>query len=299
VTTANRAPELQVHAHPTGDAPAVSAVERFVGLPAGRFRYLEWPGEGTPVVLLHGLSGVAEVWQPVVNRLPGRRPRLLAFDQRGHGDSHPVERSYDIGAYVSDTLAFFDALGLNRPHLAGHSMGARVAMVLAARHPESIRSVAMADIGPEQWKANWESTMDAFERMPKGFTSQDEAIAFASRGREMSDEARAVFLSRLRAAPDGSLAWRANADALAEAVRSHRSRNFWRDWERVRPPALLVRGGDSRELRPHVYQRMQSTNSACSFVEIPGVGHNLPLIAPKELAELFADFWRRVDEGGY
>jgi pimeloyl-ACP methyl ester carboxylesterase len=285
--------ERQIFAHPGGDAPVAAARESTVALPAGSFRYLEWPGVNPPVVLLHGLSGVADVWYPLVNALGPNRPRLLAFDQRGHGQTHPADREYGIGAFVADTLAFFDQLGLEKPHLVGHSMGARVAMVVAARHPGRIRSVAIVDIGPEAWKANWQESIAAFESMPKEFADEDAALTFASRGRDLSTEARFTFLSRLRRTDAGTLAWRADTAALDATVRAHRSRNFWADWERVQPPAFLIRGGTSKELRPRVYEEMRRRNPHVEVAEIEGVGHNIPLIAPAKLAGLLTEFWAR------
>lgn len=281
----------------THAAPGPQAEERFVDLPAGRFRYLEWPGSGPPLLLLHGLAMVAEAWEPLIRELGDTGRRIIAPDLRAHGQSHPAGRRYDIDAYVDDTLAFVDVLELSRPVLAGHSMGARIAMVLAARNPGALAGVVMVDIGPEAWKANWEEAVDGFMSMPRAFQGEQEAIAYASRGRELSPDARRVFLARLGPAPDGALIWRADVDALCAAVRSQRSRNYWREWERIEPPALLMRGERSRELRPHVYEAMQRRNSRPGFVEIPGVGHNIPLSAPDALASHLVRFLERLEEG--
>lgn len=174
-------------------------------------------------------------------------------------------------------------------------MGARVAMVLAARHPDAIRSVALLDIGPEAWTANWQESLEAFEAMPPVFNDEADAIAFASRGREMSGERKRLLLARLRRTGDGRLTWRAAPDVLGQIVRSHRSRNYWSDWERIQPPALLVRGGASRELRSRIYEQMQRRNPRPQFVELDGVGHNIPLIAPDRLAPLLTDLWTAAE----
>lgn len=262
--------------------------------PRGSFRALEWPGEGVPVLLLHGLSGVAEVWEPTVQELSANR-HIVAIDQRGHGDSHPTSGGYAIGVFVADTLAVIDALRLERPHLVGHSMGARVAIAFAAKHPARIRSVAIVDIGPEQWKENWESTLEAFAKMPQRFESEAAALDYASRGREMSDSARRIFLARLKPAPDGGLAWRADLDALNATVRLHRSRNYWREWSAIAVPTLMIRGGDSRELRPNIYAKMRTMFSSATYKELEGVGHNIPLIAPGRLATELVNFWRSIE----
>lgn len=243
-------------------------------------------------MFLHGLAGVAEVWGPTLEALGEPRPRSFAIDQRGHGDS-PVAGPYDVGSLVRDLLAVVEALGVERPHLVGHSMGGRVALAAAARYPGRFRSVAIVDIGPEAWRANWRDTLDAFERMPEGFASLDDALAAGGRGIASDEARRRLFLARLRPAAGGGYRWHGDREAWRAMVVNHRSRSYWRDWERLGTvPALLVRGGDSDELRPRVAAEMRRRNSRVGFVEMAGVGHNVPLLAPAALAATLKAFWR-------
>jgi len=253
----------------------------------GTFRVLEWPGGPPAAVFLHGLTGVAEVWGPTIDALGEPRPRSFAIDQRGHGDS-PVAGPYDVASLVRDLLAVLEALGVERPHLVGHSMGGRVALTAAARYPGRFRSVAIVDIGPEAWRANWRSTLQAFERMPTGFASMEQALAAGGR-----DEARRrLFLARLRQADGGGHRWHGDPDAWKAMVVNHRSHSYWRDWERLGAiPALLVRGGGSEELRSRVAAEMRRRNAHVDFVELPGVGHNVPLLEPAALAATLKAFW--------
>jgi esterase len=281
--------------------------EGFVELPAGRFRYLEWAGTEPSAVFLHGLSGVAEVWGPTIEALGEARPRSFAFDQRGHGQSPKPREGYSVGYFVEDALGLAEALGLERPHLVGHSMGARVAMVLAARRPERVRSVTIVDIGPEEWKANHQQTVAAFERMPANYPDVETAIGGAGRvrsggsldatlaaARAGAEALRAIAVARLRRLGDGSVTWRADRGALKQAVVLQRSRNYWREWERIGVPALLIRGGESNELRPHIAEEMRRRNSEVRYLELAGVGHNVPLLAPGSLAAALQDFWATV-----
>lgn len=274
----------------------------WIDLPDGRFRVLDWPGDDPSVLFLHGLTGVAEVWGPTVAALGEPRPRCIAFDQRGHGHSAKPERGYDVGMFVRDVVGIVRALGLDRPHLVGHSMGGRVAMVTAARHPELFRSVSIVDIGPEAWRANWVESMEAFEAMPAVYPDAEAAIGNAGRarpgestdaalGRPGAAELRAITLSRLRDAPGGGVTWLADREALKATVRIQRSRDYWRDWERLSLPALLVRGGRSRELRERIAGEMRRRNPRVRFVEFAGVGHNIPLLAPGMLARALRESW--------
>lgn len=292
-------PELQAATHPSGDVASwPTAREEFVSLSNGEFRTLHWDGTGRPVLLLHGLSGVAEVWLPTVAALTGARP-VVALDQRWHGQSNPRDgRRVDAAAFVQDTVELVRALSLEGCDLAGHSMGARVAIVLASRHGSLFRSTAVVDIGPEAWKANWQETVTAFDSLPPGFADRDAALAFAGARRPLDPAGQAVFLARLRELPSGELTWRANMEKLKAVVRNHRSRDFWEEWERISGPLMLVRGERSGELRPRIAAMMRERNPSVRFREIPEVGHNIPLQAPERLAAVLEEFWWRLPADG-
>jgi len=110
---------------------------------------LEWSTEGVPLVLLHGLGNEAHLWDDFV---PSVAPhyRVLALDQRGHGDSDwDPEGRYDAESMADDLEAVLDAVGIDRFVLIGFSMGGRVAMSFAGRHPERLAGLVIVDIGPE------------------------------------------------------------------------------------------------------------------------------------------------------
>jgi 2-succinyl-6-hydroxy-2,4-cyclohexadiene-1-carboxylate synthase len=88
-------------------------------------------GSGLPIVFLHGFLGRAEDWEPVVSFLPSWS--CIGFDLPGHGDSPFVEEfSIDIPRF----------------HLVGYSLGGRIAMAFAAKHPEQIASLSILSAHP-------------------------------------------------------------------------------------------------------------------------------------------------------
>ncbi len=264
--------------------------DSFIETPAGRFRALTWGDpRGETVLFLHGLTAVAEVWGPVVNLLSPDR-HYVAIDQRGHGDS-PHGGPYHAGRFVADTRQVIAALG-GPVHLVGHSMGARVAILMAARTPRLLKSVAVVDIGVEASRQNIQETSHAIERMPASFPTEDDAFAFAFPRREPTATDRAVFRARLKQ-PDGrSLVWRGSPEAMVEIVHTHRTRNFWSDWRSMGVRALYVRGGRSNEVSPAIYEKMKRENPGVRYVEFDGVPHNVPLVAPDRLADELESFWR-------
>ncbi len=267
---------------------------RTVDLPAGRFRTLEWPGTGSgTAVFLHGLSGVADVWGDTVDALAPDRPRCVALDQRGHGHSPRAPGAYGAIDYLGDLLALVERLA-PPIRLVGHSMGARVAILAAARHAATLASVVVVDIGPEAWQANIDRTARLFEAMPDTFEDRASALELgrlAGRGEEWADR---FVDQRLRANPNGTYTWLAAKDALIETVGVQRARGYWRDWDRIDVPALLVRGAESKELRPRIAEQMRARSPRVRYTEIADVGHNIPLHAPTELATAIDTFWKQL-----
>lgn len=108
------------------------------------------PAGETPLVLLHGFGGSGAVWAPVAALLPGDLP-LLAPDLPGHGRSI-AEPAGGAGRIAKAVLADLEARGIDRFHLAGHSLGGAVAALIALRNPERIRSLTLLSpggFGPE------------------------------------------------------------------------------------------------------------------------------------------------------
>lgn len=92
------------------------------------------------------MLGDASFWEPVVEALGENRARAIAVELRGHGSSEPAESGdYSPAACAADVLAVLDAYGLERAHVVGHSYGALVALAFAARYPDRVARLVLAD----------------------------------------------------------------------------------------------------------------------------------------------------------
>ncbi|MFN8622062.1 MAG: alpha/beta hydrolase [Chloroflexota bacterium] len=100
-----------------------------------------------PFLLVHGLASNARLWDGVAVRLASRGFRSVAVDQRGHGRSDKPDDGYDFPTVAADLVAVIDALGLDRPVVAGQSWGGNVVLELGARHASRVRGVVAVDGG--------------------------------------------------------------------------------------------------------------------------------------------------------
>lgn len=267
--------------------------EAFVNLSAGSFRTLTWGTGAETVLFLHGLTGVSEVWGPTVSHLPPGR-RYVALDQRGHGQSaRGTALDYSAGAFVRDTREVINLLG-GKVHLVGHSMGARIALIMAARFPGQLVSSTVVDIGPEASRKNIADTVAGLSRRPESFADRDAALAFGFRSRVPTAADEAVYMARLQRHADGSYTWLSPRDALNACVTRQRSRNYWKEWRQIRGPAMFVHGGASAEVSTGIAHRMRQSNPSVRFERLTDVGHDVPLIAPQTLAGLLDGFWQSV-----
>lgn len=112
----------------------------------GQLAFAYWPGAGTPIVAIPGMTSNALFFNGVAERLAGRRP-LLAFDLRGRGDADKPAEGYGLEQHAADVAAAMQAFGVDRAMIVGHSFGASVATVLAGRHPEMCAGIVLYDGG--------------------------------------------------------------------------------------------------------------------------------------------------------
>lgn len=123
--------------------------ELSVAVGGGELAVLRWGADeaGAPVVVaLHGITANGLSWGRVAEELAGRAT-LLAPDLRGRGHSRELPGPFGVDAHVADLRAVVAASGAERVVLAGHSMGAFMAAVAAARHPDLFSSVLLVDGG--------------------------------------------------------------------------------------------------------------------------------------------------------
>jgi pimeloyl-ACP methyl ester carboxylesterase len=109
-------------------------------------------GEGDPIVLVHGFASTKNVnwvYPTWVSELKKDGRRVIAFDNRGHGDSSKLydPTAYEIATMAGDIAALMDHLNIERADVMGYSLGSRMTAVLARSQPRWLRSVIFGGIG--------------------------------------------------------------------------------------------------------------------------------------------------------
>jgi pimeloyl-ACP methyl ester carboxylesterase len=103
------------------------------------------PKDGEPVLLLHGFPETRHMWRHQLAALAADGYRAIAPDQRGYstGARPAAESAYATNLIVADALQLMEALGASRYHLVGHDWGGQIAWLIAASHPERLRSLTI------------------------------------------------------------------------------------------------------------------------------------------------------------
>lgn len=245
-----------------------------------RFQYLEWGNpDSLPIVLLHGGHQSAHSWDLVSLHL-AQKYRVLALDQRGHGDSEwPRDAEYTNEAMSRDAEAFIDALGLQRPVLIGHSMGGRNAMLLTRRDPSRLRALVIVDVGPEL-SDRGRAVIAGFVQANQEFDNLQHFIENVRKYdpyRSLEHVERTVKYNMLQRA-DGKFVSKCDATPrrLGLVRGQGPSENITLDEARgFHLPVLVVRGANSGILAADAAERFRDALPQGTLVTVPNCGHNV------------------------
>jgi pimeloyl-ACP methyl ester carboxylesterase len=138
--------------------------------------YYEEVGAGTPVVFVHEFAGDHRTWEPQMRRF-ARTHRCVTFSQRGYPPSDIPDDAACYGQDIAraDVVALIDALGIERAHVVGHSMGAYTALHVGIKHPQRCISVTAAGCG-------WGSLADPAARAAMRAQAAETSKMFIEKG---------------------------------------------------------------------------------------------------------------------
>lgn len=255
----------------------------------GRLHTLQYGDSGTPVVFLHGLFGQGRNWNTIGKALlPDHRVTLV--DLPNHGRSPWTER-IDYRE-MADTVAREVLEPLGPVCLVGHSMGGKVAMMLALRHPELVERLVVADIAPVGYSSAREFTgyIEALRGLDLGSIATREDAEAALAPAVPAPSVRAFLLQNLRREGD-SWRWQPNLGVLGRDIDRLAG---WPQEEAAavapyRGPVLWVAGATSHYIRPEYDDTMRALFPHYRKVTIKGAGHWVH----SEKPEIFLEVLRR------
>ena len=258
--------------------------------------YYRSGGDKPPVVLAHGMTDNSLCWSQVASGLTHRYDVVL-YDARGHGQSESPETGHDPETRAEDLRELVLALGLERPRLLGHSMGAMTVALLAARHPELARCVVLEDppmppnptqtlseadrgVLDEHWQ-NWRQRATAQKSM-----SRQKLFATCRNQSPHWHETEITHWvdAKLQASLDIF-----NSPNLMTS-------DWWQELSRITCPSLLVtsdveRGALVSEAAADV---IRSLSRQGTVVRLPGAGHNIHRDQYDRFMSIVTDFFART-----
>ncbi|MGQ0651751.1 MAG: alpha/beta fold hydrolase [Betaproteobacteria bacterium] len=237
-------------------------------------------GQGDWLVLIGGLAGGN--WQSWAGQIPrlAARYKVLAFDNRGIGESDSPDYPYTTRMMASDTLSLMDALGIQRAHVFGKSLGGAIGQMMALEAPERVRSLVMtstfARLDPrgvrilETWRnsvrhCGWQQfarellahffTAEFFEQHPEAVARAEKALI----------ETKRTLHGYMHS---------------SDAVQSHDS---WSHLSRIRTPTFLLCGAEDLITPPRQSEAMARRIAGSEVFIVPQSLHGFLAERPQSV----------------
>lgn len=258
-------------------------------------------GIGEPTfLLLHGLASTRRIWDLVVPHL-ARGHKVIAFDQRGHGETEKPNAGYSLEDLATDLDELIRRYGVSRPILVGHSAGANVVLHHAATR-RNARGIVLVDGAVVETHAHlsWEETA---ERLAPPLDDAHQIEKFVREGwPQVPNSLQLVEIRR------SFFEWGKGADAHKRLTRERHLeilRSLWAqdvhaDLSRIACPALMIVCRMSLEKAPEQRWHVEKALSAARIARFPKVKlvwfedtiHDVPVQRPTQLAEAIRAFSR-------
>ena len=255
--------------------------------------YLEWePRKSPTLLLLHGYLSRAQIWTGFAPEF-SRHFRILALNQRGHGDSDwSPDGAYSIDDHFTDLARFIELLDLKDLIIMGHSMGGRNALFYTACLPDRVKKLMLVDARP----GNSEDSISALKKMLAGLgLSGDDLQNIHEKAEKLyphlslKEAFEIILMERAHTSirsHSGFDPWLITASKLAGFL----VEDLWPFMESVTCPTLIIRGQHSDFISPAEAENMCRIIPKATLSVIPGASHVPMLENPTEFKEAVLSF---------
>lgn len=233
-----------------------------------RHHVLQYGEQGPDLLILPGITSPALTAEFVAVQLAAEY-RVHVPDNRGRGRSEVASSGgYTLEHYAADVAGLVEALGLQRPVILGHSMGARIAAAYSVLHGRVHGPLVVADpplSGPG--RGSYPTSRESFETQlaeARRGTSPDEMRRFYPKWPTRELQIRAQELPSC------------DETAVVETHRGFEEEDFFSYWRKLQPPAMLIRGEDSPVVTAAGVADLQEANAQIPIVDVADAGHMIP-----------------------
>jgi pimeloyl-ACP methyl ester carboxylesterase len=253
----------------------LNVTDHFVSINGLNIHYRDWGNrELPPLVILHGAgNSISRTWDHVAAALADQF-RVIVPDLRGNGESSwAAEYSWQL--LLDDVLKLMKALGIEQTVLCGHSMGGRIAYMLASQYPERVTRLVIFEADPLDRKVQTDDPPIEI------YANVEEAVAQAYERQPYADKdtLRHEVQHGLKQLDDGRWTWRMNP-ALVRAIRRGQlnpgTKLEWPALAQIRCPSVLIYGAHSMGKMGMTVTDIAQTIPNCQLIEIPDASHDLP-----------------------
>ncbi|MGG7036111.1 MAG: alpha/beta fold hydrolase [Flavobacterium sp.] len=246
--------------------------------------------EAKPLLIIHGFLGMSDNWKSFGSQYAAEGFQVHLIDLRNHGRSfHSDEFSYEI--MVNDVLDYCQHYDLSNISIIGHSMGGKVAMLLATTYPDLVEKLIVADIGPKYYAPHHQDILaglNAVDFSAKPDRTQVEETLYPF----IPDFGTRQFLMKsLYWQEPGQLAFRFNLKVFNEKIEEIGT--ALPEQNRFEKPALFIRGGNSNYVLDSDLEQIKKHFPKFQLETIPGAGHWLHAENPKLFLEKTLEFLKQ------
>ena len=244
-------------------------------------------GQGTPVVLIHGVGADSSSWDEVVAAM-GPGFRTLRLDLRGHGRSGRIEGDLTLDHFVQDVVDAMVAGGMERADIAGFSLGGLIAQGLALSHPERVARLAIISAvagRSADERAKVQARLEILRNEGiEAITSAAQDRWFTSAFLERHPEKVRLRMQQLQ---------QNDPESYKKAYTVFATSDLGERLHAIPSKTLVVTGEHDVGSNTRMAQYMHDQIQGSDLHILPGLKHSVLAEAPGQIASLLQDFFRR------
>ena len=247
-------------------------------------------GNGSPLIILHGLFGSGKNWQSLSKEF-AEYFKVYTIDLRNHGLSfHDPEMDYENMA--EDVYTLLKSLDISACRVLGHSMGGKTAMVLAHNHPQIVTHTLIADIAPVAYQHEYHHLLDPLLAIQLDRVNNRSHVDQILQSSIPESQLRYFLLQNLKRV-DGLWQWNTNLSAIKTHIRLITGfPKLTGEW-RIDNPTCFIRGGNSDYIGASESATIHRHFSNVSIQTITGAGHWLHVEQPVKFIQKALQFLKQ------